>query len=315
MKLQNQTLSEPRPYQNPADLAKMCALLQAGRKAQNGTYYVHIGDLRWWFYYPAWEHDQPHNTFLWDDPANPDRLLGWTLFSLYWGYLDVYIHPDLIGTPQAERILTWAEERLSLLLRSSSKKKLHVMWISQGDKILDEHFQRRGFQLTEDDMAHLTCSLTGQLPKSAITAGYIVRTSAGERDALGRARAQYGAFGSTLPLEIYVERFRKFMQSPAYNPEFDVVAVAPDDQISAFCMIWPDPVNKVGLFEPVGTHPDFQRRGLGKAVMLEGLRRLQALGMTKACVNTDARNLPAIKLYEAVGFRIVDIFKTYRKDL
>jgi hypothetical protein len=37
----------PRPYRDPADLDRMRALLQAGRKAANGSYYVHIGDLNW----------------------------------------------------------------------------------------------------------------------------------------------------------------------------------------------------------------------------------------------------------------------------
>jgi ribosomal protein S18 acetylase RimI-like enzyme len=105
------------------------------------------------------------------------------------------------------------------------------------------------------------------------------------------------------------------MQSPVYDPELDVVAVAPDGRIGAFCIVWPDPVNKVGLFEPVGTHPDFQRRGLGKAVMSEALRRLRERGMTEACVCTNANHTPAVRLYESVGFRTVDIHLTYTKDL
>ncbi len=302
---------EPRQYHDPADLEKMCALLQSGRRAGNGTYYIHIGDLKWWLFYPAWEHEIPQNIYLWDDPTNPERLSGWALLSPRWGYMDVYIQPELRGTPQAENMYTWAEGKLETILRASGKNKLYVMWVSQADQILNEHYQRRGFQRTSDDMVHMSCLLTGPLPESVIPAEYTLRASAGERDTLARARAQYGAFGSTLPLETYAERFRRFMQSQAYDHKLDVIAVAPDGQVGAFCIVWPDPVNKVGLFEPVGTHPDFQRRGLGKAVMLEGLRRLRERSMDGACVSTNANNFPAIKLYEAVGFHIVDIFVTY----
>lgn len=306
---------EPRQYHDPPDLEKMCALLQSGRRAKNGTYYIHVGDLNWWLFYPAWEHDIPQNIYLWDDLANPDRLSGWALLSPRWGYMDVYIQPELRGTPQAENMYTWAEGKLEAFLRASGKDTLYVMWVSQADQILNEHYQRRGFQRTPDDMVFMSCSLNDSLPETAIPGGFKVRSSAGEADALARARAQYGAFGSTHPLETYAERFRRFMQSSAYDPELDVIAVAPDGQVGAFCIVWPDPVNKIGLFEPVGTHPDFRRRGLGKAVMSEALRRLCERGMTEACVSTNANNTPAVKLYESVGFRTVDIHLTYKKDL
>jgi ribosomal protein S18 acetylase RimI-like enzyme len=94
-----------------------------------------------------------------------------------------------------------------------------------------------------------------------------------------------------------------------------VVAAAPDGQIGAFCIAWPDSVNRVGLFEPVGTHPDFQRKGLGKAVMHEALRRLQACGMRQAIVSTSLDNLPAIKLYEAVGFQVIDQLDMVERQL
>jgi len=142
-----------------------------------------------------------------------------------------------------------------------------------------------------------------------------VRECKGEPEVASLARAQYGAFTSAAPFERYLERFRIFMRSPVYDPNLDIVAVAPDGQIRAFCIVWMDPVNKVGLFEPVGTHPDFQRKGLGKAVMLEGFRRLRAGGMRQAIVSTFEDNLAAIKLYESVGFQIVNHLGTYEKDV
>jgi ribosomal protein S18 acetylase RimI-like enzyme len=143
----------------------------------------------------------------------------------------------------------------------------------------------------------------------------MVRGSKGEAEVSARATAQYNAFTNTVPFERYVERFRRFMQSRVYDPDLDVVAVAPSGRIGSFCIVWPDPVTKIGLFEPVGTHPDFQRRGLGKAVMLEALRRLKARGMTDARVCTLADNIPGVKLYEAAGFHIAQRLGAYEKKL
>ena len=46
-------MNEPRPYHNEPDLEAMANLLMAGRKANNGSYYIHIGDLNWWLYLPT----------------------------------------------------------------------------------------------------------------------------------------------------------------------------------------------------------------------------------------------------------------------
>jgi predicted acetyltransferase len=77
---------------------------------------------------------------------------------------------------------------------------------------------------------------------------------------------------------------------------------SPDGRGASACTIWFDGVNGVGLFEPVGTHPDFQGKGLGKAVMAEGLRRMKAAGMTRAIVGFDPNNVAALALYTAMGF-------------
>ena len=38
-------------YEGLNDLHAMLDLLSDGRKAENGTYYVHRGDLQWWLFY------------------------------------------------------------------------------------------------------------------------------------------------------------------------------------------------------------------------------------------------------------------------
>jgi len=160
----------------------------------------------------------------------------------------------------------------------------------------------------------MRCELD-QLPDPVCPDGCSVRSCRGLEEVEARARAQYGAFASTAPFDRYVERFARFMRSPAYAPERDVVAAAPDGRIAAFCITWTDPRNRIGLFEPVGTHPDFQRKGLGKAVMCEALQRLKAAGMQHAVLCTGEDNPAAVRLYESVGFRVVDRIGFFKKQI
>ena len=49
-----------------------------------------------------------------------------------------------------------------------------------------------------------------------------------------------------------------------------------------------------------------RRQGLTRAALLEGMRRMKALGMDRVCVSTGETNTPARQLYESIGFKIVN---------
>jgi ribosomal protein S18 acetylase RimI-like enzyme len=265
-------------------------------------------------YYPPLEGDFWNHIYLWDDPAQPGQLLGWALLSPDWVGIDVYTQPGLRGSLHAQEMYLWAEEQAVKIARERRKTTTYVLWILHDDEVLGDHFRQRGYRLARG-YVHFTRNLDTALLPAQVKGEFQVRACKGEPEVASRARAQYEAFGSDAPFERYLERFRNFMRSTVYCHNLDIVAIAPDGQIGAFCIVWIDSVNKVGLFEPVGTHPDFQRKGLGKAVILEGLRRLQAAGMRQAIVSTFEDNLAAIKLYESVGFRIGNQLGTFEKDV
>jgi ribosomal protein S18 acetylase RimI-like enzyme len=309
---------QPRPYRDSSDLEKMLSILIEGRRANTGAYYVHVGDLGWWLFYHDTGEPFSEQIALWED--NDGNTLGWALFTPDEGYFDVFVQPSLLGTQQARQMHDRAEEEIAQKVKARGGKTIRVMWIFETDVARRQLLEERGFSLAGPDphlgqMIYFTRSLAGPLVTPALPDGFAVRSTAGEREVEARAAAQYGAFQSKWEWERYVARFRRFMRSPVYQREQDVVAVAPDGRFAAFCIFWLDPVNKVGLFEPVGAHPDFQKKGLGKAVLLEGLQRMKANGMETAIVCAEADNEAAVKLYESVGFRAANKLCMYVKDV
>ena len=105
-----------------------------------------------------------------------------------------------------------------------------------------------------------------------------------------------------MPPELHVAVTRAL----TYRADLDLVVTAPDGSFAAFATVWYDPVNRHGLFEPIGTDPAQQRRGLASAAIVEGMRRLRDLGAETVQVSTGVKNLPANRLYEALGFHVVD---------
>jgi ribosomal protein S18 acetylase RimI-like enzyme len=291
----------------------MSALLVEGRRAANGSYYVHSGDLKWWLYYPSSKFDWSKTIFLWEEPG--EELQAWVYLSLDWRTFDLFVRPDLLGSLEHDDLLGWAEVQLGRLLRDRNGVEIRTMWVLEDDRVMVSLLERRGFTRIEGYMDYLERSLIGSLPARSLPVGFVVRPVAGEFEVGRRASASHAAFSSRLPFEAYRLRYLDFMRSPAYDLERDLVVVAPDGSFAAFCIFWLDSANRVGLFEPVGTHPDFQRKGLGGAVMAAGLHRLQVEGMRSAIVVAEHDNPAALRLYESLGFRVTNRFRTYVKPI
>jgi GNAT superfamily N-acetyltransferase len=300
-----------RPYLSERDLEKMESILTTGRKAANGAYYVHVGDLRWWMFYTDSDPRQGR-ICLWEwDTA----LMGWSLLSPDWRTFDVFVRPEMRGRALEAKIMIWAEERLSHTVQSLGGKNIRTMWVNENDALRIRWLEMRGFTCSPEFMWAMLCSLDEPLPETRLLPGYRVRSVSGEQEARLRAAASHGAFGSSLAFEDYWPRLLRFMRSPVYRGDLDLVTVAPDGRFASFCIVWPDTFTKVGLFEPVGTHTDFQRKGLGKAVVVEGLRRLKDQGMRQAIVCAEHDNPAARKLYKSAGFRAIHKLHTFEKPI
>jgi ribosomal protein S18 acetylase RimI-like enzyme len=92
---------------------------------------------------------------------------------------------------------------------------------------------------------------------------------------------------------------------PGFVDALDLVVVNQSDDVVAFCTLWIDDTNGVGLVEPAGCHPDYRRRGLTQFVILDGLQRLWALGAKQAIVRVHSENTAARQLYQSCGFSLV----------
>jgi ribosomal protein S18 acetylase RimI-like enzyme len=152
-----------------------------------------------------------------------------------------------------------------------------------------------------------------QLPEAQLPQGFTIRSVVGEEDVERLCEVHSGSFGSQWQPDDYL----RVMRTPGFQIENELVVVAPDGRFAAFLIYWPDPISQSGLFEPVGCHQEFQRRGLSKALMVEGMRRMAAQGMKTALVRHFATNAAARALYASAGFttkyEIADFRKVMRE--
>lgn len=88
------------------------------------------------------------------------------------------------------------------------------------------------------------------------------------------------------------------MQSaPNYRKDLNIVVEAPDGSFVSYCGMWREPVHSLAYVEPVATDPAYRRMGLGRAAVMEGIRRGGESGARTACVGS------VKPFYLALGFR------------
>jgi ribosomal protein S18 acetylase RimI-like enzyme len=130
--------------------------------------------------------------------------------------------------------------------------------------------------------------------------GFSLRSVTGENEVDALVALHRAAFGTD---NMTVEERLAIMRAPNYAPDLDLVAVAPSGELCAFCICgFEEGDEQIGFTDPIGTHPNYQRLGLGKAIVSAGLRALKDHGATSAETGTSSENLPMQKLAERLGF-------------
>ena len=213
------------------------------------------------------------------------------------------VHPAWKTRELEEEMLLVAEEKLSI--PTADGKRFLGAWAMEDDTLrrqllIDHGYKREGWVETQ----HYR-DLAQPIADVPTPAGFIIRPLKDGLELLERCYASGLGFHEG-DIKIAVENrddptwYRNIQTAPLYRRDLDLVAVAPDGSLAGFATIWYDDVTRAAAFEPVGVAPEHRRRGLGRALMEEGLRRAQWMGATRAHVAS--YGAAAHATYASVGF-------------
>ncbi len=87
------------------------------------------------------------------------------------------------------------------------------------------------------------------------------------------------------------------MIRPNVDLSLKIAVVAPDGSFVSYCGMWYEPKAGFAVIEPVATDPDYRRMGLGKAAVLEGVKRAGLRGAKLALVGSSQQ------FYYSIGLR------------
>lgn len=197
------------------------------------------------------------------------------------------IHPRYLGVDLATEMLDVAEERLAVA-RKGAEPALTV-WAHADADVLRNLLARRGYAATGVVEHQWRGRIDARVETVPVAPGYAVRALGDGLELLERCYASGLAFHDGDARVAIANRsdaswYRRIQEAPLYRRDLDLVAIAPDGAIAAFCTLWYDDATRSLYVEPLATVPEHRRRGLAQAVLAEGLRRAQRLGADLALV-------------------------------
>ena len=305
-----------RPYRDEGDYWAIRGFLRETLLDNGGRMHSwHVNRLDYWKHHVSVNcalGDLTENVFLWE---NEHGQLAAVLHPETPGQIFLQIAPEARTTEFEEEVIATAEERLGAE-RADGVFRI-VLWVSERDTVRQEIVARRGFE--KHELARTqdhSRSLLGSIPEPETPEGIILQSQGDDSDHPKRSLASWRAFhpdepdDGTDPTGMWYERIQR---APLYRRDLDVVAVDERGDYAGFCTCWFDDVTRSAVLEPVGTIPAYRRRGLGRAMIMEALRRAQQLGAVTAYVGSEDPN--ACAFYEAIGLPVIDQYAAWTKIL
>jgi len=261
-------------------------------------YLPHNRDGNW--LQPAWDymHSHPwldenalHHIAIWEEDgvmvavAHYESRLGEAFFE---------VHPHY--THLKSDMLSHAEEHF--VGTSDGGRPYLNVYINDFDTAFEALAKERGYKPGDEHHRPLSeMPVPDPFPDSNLPEGFSLQSLADENDLQKINRVLHRGFNhpgeapeGDLPGRV------KMQSHPHFRKDLTIVVKAPNGDFATFCGLWYVPENRYGYVEPMATDPDFRRLGLGKAALLEGVRRCRDLGAESIYVGSTQ------PFYQALGF-------------
>ena len=221
----------------------------------------------------------------------------------------------LEALPRAEvtipEIVHWAEQSALRRLGAGGVVELSIRAFDRdADRI--RALAALGYERSQPEGVQFEVDLTQPVGDVAAPAGFVVRDSV-SIDPERRAAAHRDAWNDLSRIGLPDARstfdaptYEDIRRGPTYDPSLDLVVETAAGQLVASCIVWADAESGIGVFEPVGVHPDFRGRRLASMMIGEGLRRLRDRGHCTGRIGTAHFNAPAIAAYGSAYFHPCD---------
>ncbi len=288
-----------RGFHMARDLPELLATVGGARASSDPHAFLHTGGLQWLLRRLGRE---TFGVFRWVDG---DALAGFTVED------DGYVMIQA-ASPSLDQHLALLDQAESQLRRRGQAAIEVSVW--DGDRELLAALEPRGYKLSGTYGHELVRELADEPSAPRLPAGFSMGWLEPQLD--DAYVELHRASWSTKAPSTYDRRLHASVTAmPDFERELVPIIAAPYGTLAAYCIAWFDPRTQTVEIEPLGTHPDYRRLGLARAIVQEVLRRSAARNAKSVMVWGAHRNDVAIHLYESAGIRSRRVLREYKRTL
>jgi GNAT superfamily N-acetyltransferase len=203
-----------------------------------------------------------------------------------------------------QEMITYAEYALYARLEKEGIKYLHA-FINEDDSEFVALVKEQGYERNrEDDRTTAKLIIPDAFPSIRMPEGFGLKSLADDCDWSKVHRLLWRGFGheGEPPTgEHELEERRKMFDTPKARRDLKIVVIAPNGDYVSICGMFYQPNCAYAYVEPVATDPAYRRLGLGRAAVIEGIRRCRSLGAKMVYVGSDQ------EFYLSMGFHVIHI--------
>jgi ribosomal protein S18 acetylase RimI-like enzyme len=247
--------------------------------------------LDWWRY--SYHHDKDETFFI--DNAHYWTLLSGEIVGLAiseYGKNDIFIivHPDYQSL--YDLVINWSKN----VFGSNKTEISSTIFLNDPRKV--EKLEAAGFIKTRHDNNVRSYELTEYNFEYNLPSGFRIVPFSECLDFESKIELICNAFDKK---EHSKERILSFMETPGYLPELDLVVINSEGKCTAYCTGWIEQYDSsLGFIEPMGTHSDYRRLGLARALAKECFKRLNEKGVKLATIASNAEPDISNHLYDSL---------------
>jgi dTDP-4-amino-4,6-dideoxy-D-galactose acyltransferase len=230
--------------------------------------------------------------------ATPGHLLAWD--SNWWGVKIARLDFLPKTNTDVELIKQWL---------GANDVDMAMALIPTGETVVGDLLMNSGFDAV-DQRITLHLSINRQISEIVIPNLVVREATADDAERLGNIAAQIHQDSRfytdpKFPNNLCDELFRTWIQNDIAGRS-DVVFVGEvENELAGYLSVIFDSVNESTAISLVGISPEFQRRGIAKALLARAQNWALNQGAKEMVVATQVQNIGALRLYEANGFSVV----------